>query len=109
MAPVRTEDFDYVFQPTGLKSLRENLHLTQADLAALLDMPVNTISRWERGSNSPDANVLAAIYSIAQERGVTPEFFVRRPNPMATRSNRETVVFHWDFQNLVPFQFNSIG
>ena len=100
MAPVRSEDFDYLFQPTGLKSLRENLSLTQADMAALLDVPVNTVSRWERGANAPDANVLAAIYSIARERDITPEFFARRPNPMPTRHGRDTLVFHWDFQNL---------
>ena len=99
MAPVRPEDFDYVFQPGRLKTLRESFSLTQADMAALLNMPVNTISRWERGSNLPDANSLAAIYSIAQERGITPEFFVRRPSLINFRSRRETLVFQWDFQN----------
>ena len=100
MAPVRSEDFDYLFQPAGLKSLREQLSLTQADMATLLDVPVNTVSRWERGANAPDANVLAAIYSIARERDVTPEFFARRANPMTARRGRTTLVFHWDFQNL---------
>ena len=99
MAPVRPEDFDYVFQPSRLKTLRESLNLTQADMAALLNMPVNTVSRWERGSNLPDANSLAAMYSIAQERGVTPEFFVRKPNPITARSKRRMLAFHWDFQN----------
>ena len=99
MAPVRSEDFDYLFQPAGLKSLREDLSLTQADMASLLDVPVNTVSRWERGANAPDANVLAAIYSIARERDVRPEFFARRSNPMTARRGRTTLVFHWDFQN----------
>ena len=99
MAPVRPEDFDFVFQPDKLKTLRERLSLTQADMATLLNMPVNTISRWERGSNLPDANSLAAIYSIAQERGITPEFFVRKPNLITARSNRRMLAFHWDFQN----------
>ena len=99
MTPVRPEDFDYMFQPSGLKTLREKLGLTQSEMAVLLDMPVNTLSRWERGSNSPDANALAAIYSIAHERGVSPQFFVRRPSPMTSRMKRETLVFQWDFQN----------
>ena len=100
MAPVKPEDFDFVFQPDRLKTLRESLNLTQADMAALLNMPVNTVSRWERGSNLPDANSLAAIYSIAQEQGITPEFFVKRPSLSNSRGERETLVFHWDFQNL---------
>ena len=99
MAPVRPEDFDYVFHPGRLKTLRESLSLTQADIAALLNMPVNTVSRWERGSNLPDANSLAAIYSIAQERGITPEFFIRKPSPLTARSERRVLAFHWDFQN----------
>ena len=108
MAPVRPEDFDYAFQPSRLKTLRENLKLTQADMATLLDIPVNTLSRWERGSNSPDANALAAIYSIAQERGTTPEFFVKRPNPMDARKTRINLVVSWDFQN-IPLRNDQIG
>ena len=99
MVPVKPEDFDYIFQPSRLKTLREKLGLTQSEMAVLLDMPVNTLSRWERGSNSPDANALAAIYSIAHERGVSPQFFVRRPSPVSVRMKRETLVFQWDFQN----------
>ena len=99
MAPVIPEDFDYVFHPGRLKTLRDSLSLTQADMAALLNMPVNTVSRWERGSNLPDANSLAAMYSIAQERGITPEFFVRKPSPLTARSERRVLAFHWDFQN----------
>ncbi len=32
-----------------LKSVRQQLGLTQAGLARALDIPVNTIARWERG------------------------------------------------------------
>ena len=36
-----------------LKELRDENHLSQADLAEILDVHFMTISRWERGINSP--------------------------------------------------------
>ena len=32
-----------------LRAARQELGLSQAELAALLDVPVNTVARWERG------------------------------------------------------------
>src|SRR5512139_3561825 len=34
-----------------IRALRERLHLTQADLAHLLRLGANTVSRWESGRN----------------------------------------------------------
>jgi putative zinc finger/helix-turn-helix YgiT family protein len=34
-----------------IQALREQLHLTQADLARLLRLGANTVSRWESGRN----------------------------------------------------------
>ena len=78
VAPIRPEDHAFVFQASGLVDLRRKLDLNQAELAESLDVPVNTLSRWERGSNVPDANALAALFSIAKERGLKPEFFKQR-------------------------------
>lgn len=100
MPPIRPEDYAYRFRPAMLRELRELLKLTQAQLAALLEIPVNTLSRWELGNNLPDANALAAIYSIATERGVTPQFFEERRNMMSKRKTRKTRIIDWDFQNL---------
>jgi transcriptional regulator with XRE-family HTH domain len=73
--------------------------LTQAKLAELLDVPVNTVSRWETGATTPDANALAAIYSIARrQRDVTPQFFHRRATVQATQKRRTKLILAGDFQ-----------
>ena len=110
--PVVPSDFEYQFSPSALKQVRDRLSLSQAQLAKMLDLPVNTISRWERGETTPDANSLAAIYSIAKERGLEPEFFQRTksvvtakkkvPQPLNGRRvlnrQRTRLVMIWDCQ-----------
>ena len=44
-----------------LKDLREERDLTQAELAGILGVAPNTISRWERGITRPRYNVLLKI------------------------------------------------
>lgn len=78
--PVNPGDFDYRFSPSSLLETREQLGLSQSGLAGRLGLPVNTISRWERGDTTPDANALAAIYSIGVKEGLEPEFFQRSLN-----------------------------
>lgn len=51
-----------------LVSLRKSKGMTQADLAALLDVTYQAVSKWERGENLPDAYTLidlAKIYNIS--------------------------------------------
>lgn len=115
--PVRPGSFEYRFSPEALKRVRDRLDLSQAKLAARLDLPVNTISRWERGETTPDAHSLAAIYSLAKERGLEPEFFQKgvgmttatrnrqeAPKPLGGRvvlnRQRTRLVVIWDFQNV---------
>ena len=78
--PVNPNDFEYRFSPESLVEIRERLGLSQAKLAERLNVPVNTISRWERKDTTPDANALAAIHSIAVKGGLKPEFFQRSTN-----------------------------
>lgn len=99
MPPIRPDDHAYRFRPAKIRELRDELKLTQSQMADLLEIPTNTLSRWETGSNLPDANALAAIYSIAADRGVTPQFFEERRTPMTDRANRQNIVIHWDYQN----------
>jgi DNA-binding transcriptional regulator YiaG len=70
-----TNSFEYQFSPSALNKVRSQLGLSQAKLAGRLELPVNTVSRWERGETTPDAHSLAAIYSIAKEQGLTARFF----------------------------------
>ena len=99
MAPIRPDQYQFVFNPTILESLRRQLGLTQSGLADRLFLPVNTVSRWETGAATPDAKALAAIYSIAHERGVTPQFFERRASLTEIRKRRTRMLVAWDFQN----------
>lgn len=100
MPPITPSAYDYAFSHNRLSQLRSELKLTQAEMAELLDVPVNTLSRWENGRTTPDAHALAALYSIARERDVEPVFFERRASPLAIRKNRTNLVLMWDFQNL---------
>ena len=112
--PVVPSDFEYQFSPSVLREVRERLSLSQSQMAKTLNLPVNTVSRWERGETSPDANSLAAIYSIAKRVGVEPDFFrkggemvnstKRRQRPLNGRRvlnrQRTTLGLMWDFQNV---------
>lgn len=89
----------YEFRPYSLVDLRAELNLKQKQMAELIGVPQNTLSRWETGATAPDALSLAKIYGIAQEHGKDVEFFVRR-RPMAKKTNkRSRLLVFWDFQN----------
>ena len=100
MPPIRPEDHAYHFRPAMLREIREQLKLTQAQMSDLLEIPVNTLSRWELGNNLPDANALAAIYAVAAERGLRPQFFEERKSAIMNRYSREVLVIQWDYQDL---------
>ena len=75
------------------------MNLTQKTMAAQIGVPANTLSRWETGATTPDADSLAAIYSIARDRDITPSFFQRRKPVPTLNRNRDRLVVIWDFQN----------
>ena len=93
MAPV--EKGSYRFDPKGIVDIRTRLGIAQFEMARLLGVPANTLSRWETGKATPDAHSLAAIYSFAQERGLNPAFFRHFVSGQRTR-----LVVVLDFQNL---------
>ena len=98
MAPIRPEDYEYIFDHARLKAIRDKMGLSQAKVAEMLDVPVNTLSRWENGVTSPDAKSLAAIYSIAKQQGIGAEFFKRRTQ-QKTKAGKTKLLLAWDFQN----------
>jgi transcriptional regulator with XRE-family HTH domain len=100
MAPAKTGLYE--FDPSSIRVIRQKLNLKQSDLAAILDMPKTTISRWETGETTPDAKSLAAIYSAAVQGGVMPEFFKKSSN----KGGRTRLIVSWDFQNWRPTSFN---
>ena len=93
MAPV--EKGSYRFDPKGIVDIRNRLGIAQFEMARLLGVPANTLSRWETGKATPDAHSLAAIYSFAQERGLNPTFFRH-----FVSGHRSRLVVVLDYQNL---------
>lgn len=77
MTPAKQGDWE--FNKESLVELRKQLGITQNRMAELLDVPPNTLSRWETGVTVPDAESLAAIYSLAQRKGISVNFFNLRP------------------------------
>ncbi|RAL70044.1 hypothetical protein C1G86_1571 [Dehalococcoides mccartyi] len=100
MTPIRPELYDYYFDRAVIADIRKKLGLSQAKLADLLDIPVNTLSRWEANATTPDADTLAAIYAIAKQHGLSPNFFKRRESMEKVSKQRTKLVLAWDFQNL---------
>lgn len=108
MAPVNPGS--YIFDPQSITKIRNRLNLTQKQMSEKLGVPVNTLSRWETGATTLDANSLAAIHSLAVSQGYTPGFFRKASAVKATATQvikeksvqlqRSRVIVMLDFQNL---------
>lgn len=98
MAPVKRGKYEY--RPDSLVHLRQKLGRTQVQMAKILGIPSNTLSRWETGATTPDAGSLAAIYSVGMEHKIQPDFFRRRRAKPKTPKGRSRLLVMWDFQNL---------
>lgn len=98
MAPVKPGRFE--FDPGSIAQVRNRLGLSQKKLAALLGIPANTLSRWEIGTTTPDADSLAAIYSAAAQHGLSAQFFRRREKMAKAAKGRTRLLVFWDFQAL---------
>lgn len=96
MTPAKPGRYEY--RHSSLIQVRQALKLKQREMAKLLDIPANTLSRWENGATTPDAESLAAIYSLGREHGVTPEFFHRRKATAKQTKGRSRLIVLWDFQ-----------
>jgi len=93
MTPVKQGKYE--FKKDSLISVRKQMGLSQGEMADLLGVPANTLSRWELGSTTPDAKHLAAFYSVAKEHGITPAFFGLQGNVKPFQYN---LIVIWDFQ-----------
>ena len=80
MVPIKSEDFEFIFDPKSFMYVRDNVGMSKAKMAETLGVPLSTLSQWENGKTSPDAKVLAAICSIAHRGGINVDFFHRRVN-----------------------------
>ena len=98
MAPIKQGKYE--FRHSSLTALRQRMKLKQKKMAELLEIPANTLSRWENGVTKPDADSLAAIYSLAKEHGVTAEFFERRKPTAKLTNHRSRLIVTWDFEGV---------
>lgn len=64
-----------------LKDFREREGLSQADLAKLIGVSRETVTRWENGTRNPDEDKLP---TIAEKTGITPS--ILRPDLAARAS-----------------------
>jgi transcriptional regulator with XRE-family HTH domain len=85
----------YEFREGNLVEIRKQMGLSQGQMAEKLGVPANTLSRWELGKTSPDADYLALFYSIAKEYGISPEFFGLREK---YKTFPYSLIVIWDFQ-----------
>lgn len=104
MAPLKNGQ--YVFNPESIKIIRERLNLSQEQLAEKIGAVKAAISRWENGKVTPDADSLAAVYSVAEEGRIDTKFFKKKEtNPRGGRSN---LFGFWDYQN-IPLSTHEVG
>lgn len=87
----------YRFRKESIAEMRQRLGLSQSAMASMLDLPKNTVSRWERGETTPDAESLAAVYSLGKDKGVAAEFFVPVKQKAAVR---DVALVYWDIRNV---------
>jgi transcriptional regulator with XRE-family HTH domain len=95
-----TKTGPYVFDAGTIRRLRERLDWSQAKLALELQIPINTVSRWESGATTPDARSLASIYSVAKANGQEISFFGRAEGVVTTVQQRTRAIVVWDYQNM---------
>ena len=98
MAPVKPGRFK--FDPGSIIQVRRHLGLSQKKLAALLGVPANTLSRWETGATTPDADSLATIYSVAAKHGMSTQFFRKRKKVVKASKEHPRLLVFWDYEHL---------
>ncbi len=103
MVPAKAQG--YKFSPGSIVALRKRLGLSQGQMADRLGIAQNSLSRWETGATTPDANSLAAIHSVGAEEGIMPNFFVEEAVKKPVQV-RDTALVYWDIQNLAPSHLN---
>jgi len=67
------------FRADGLRGHRQRLGVTARDMAALLDVSVQTLANWESGKTKPRASQLGTIAAVRQlgKRDVAQRLAVR--------------------------------
>ena len=96
----------FVFNPNGIKVIREKSGLSQEQLSEKLGVAKTAISRWEKGKVTPDANSLAMIYSVAKENRIEAQFF--KEAETKTQKGRSNLYVSWDYQNMPIMEYQAV-
>ena len=56
-------------EPAQIKRIRENLHVSQAVFARLLNTSLSTVQKWEIGQKKPTGTALKLLH-LVQKRGL---------------------------------------
>lgn len=74
--------------PAILRAIRDELDLTQAELADTLSVSVATVNRWEGGSSNPQKANMASILEMASATGVDVDDSAAATGPLTRRRGR---------------------
>ncbi len=77
-----------------VKSMREKNGLRQADIASVLQVSAQAVSKWERGENAPD---IALLVQLSRILGVSVEWILEGSHPET--DTFEATVFLADLKN----------
>jgi type I restriction enzyme M protein len=75
--------------PSVLIAIRNELNITQEDLAKRLGVSFATVNRWEGGSNAPQKSQLGTILNLATEAGIDIEALTDSAPPKRLRIIKE--------------------
>lgn len=74
----------YEFPEPDVRAIREGMHLSQAEFAALMAVSVRTLQNWEQGHRSPTG----AARTLLRVMQVRPRAVLEAVHPRAIRSPR---------------------
>lgn len=76
-----------------IRFVREELDLTQEELAKKLGVAFATINRWEQGSTKPHANTEKKLYEFCKDNGI--EFSKSNPCQLGCKLITSTQIENW--------------
>lgn len=74
------------FNSAKIKDFRNQLNLTQSELAMVLGVPQSTIARWETQKTVPNAFHIGLMCDFGHTKGIEPGFFF--PNFSDLQNNK---------------------
>ena len=69
-----------------IRTFRTQLHMTQKQLAQLLGVTDQAVSKWERGLGCPDVSLLPAL---SRQLGVSIEQLISEQQPLSRHVGRQ--------------------